>query len=103
MYSIPRERVIGSATAVQYRDGGLYRTKDVEQPIDDGPGKLAHSWMRTGRKPILACGNADGDMPMLETARLSILIRHDDADHEFAYDTGAEKALAEAGNVAGRS
>jgi hypothetical protein len=23
-------------------------------------------------------------------------IRHDDADREFAYDTGAEKALAEA-------
>jgi phosphoserine phosphatase len=96
MYGIPRERVIGSATAVQYRDGELYRTKDVEQPIDDGPGKPEHIWMRTGRKPILACGNADGDVPMLETARFSLLIRHDDASREFAYDTGAEKALAEA-------
>jgi phosphoserine phosphatase len=96
MYGIPRERVIGSAATVQYRDGELYRTKDVEQPIDDGPGKPEHIWMRTGRKPLLACGNADVDVPMLETARFSILIRHDDADREFAYDTGAENALAEA-------
>jgi hypothetical protein len=70
MYGIPRERVIGSAAAVRYRDGELYRTKDVEQPIDD--------------------------VPMLRTARFGLLIRHDDASREFAYDTGAEKALAEA-------
>jgi len=96
MYGIPRERVIGSATTVQYRDGELYRTKDVEQPIDDGAGKPEHIWMRTGRTPLLAGGNADGDVPMLQTARFGLLIRHDDAGREFAYDTGAEKALAEA-------
>jgi phosphoserine phosphatase len=95
-YGIPRERVIGSATAVHYRDGELYHTKDVEQPIDDGPGKPEHIWMRTGRKPLLAAGNADGDVPMLQSARFSILIHHDDAEREFAYDQGAEKALAEA-------
>jgi hypothetical protein len=33
---------------------------------------------------------------VLETARFSILIHHDDAEREFAYDTGSEKALAEA-------
>jgi phosphoserine phosphatase len=96
MYGIPRERVIGSATTLEYRDGDLYRTKGVEQPIDDGAGKPEHIWTRTGRKPLLAAGNADGDVPMLETARFSILIHHDDANREFAYDTGAEKALAEA-------
>ncbi len=41
-------------------------------------------------------GNADGDVPMLKTTRFAILIHHDDADREFAYDTGSEKALAEA-------
>ena len=35
---------------------------DVEQPIDDGTGKPEHIWMRTGRKPLLAGGNADGDV-----------------------------------------
>ncbi|HVM66711.1 MAG TPA: HAD family hydrolase [Acidimicrobiales bacterium] len=97
MHGIPRERVIGSAAVVQYRDGELYRTKDVERPIDDGTGKPEHIWMRTGRMPLVACGNADGDVPMLETARFSILVRYDDAEREFAYDNGAERTLVEAG------
>jgi phosphoglycolate phosphatase-like HAD superfamily hydrolase len=96
MYGVPRDRVIGSATTVQYRDGQIYRTKEVEQPIDDGAGKPVHIWMRTGRKPLLAGGNADGDVPMLESPRFSILIHHDDAEREFAYDHGAETALAAA-------
>ena len=96
IYGIPRERVIGSAATLEYRDGDLYRTTGVEQPIDDGPGKPVHIWTRTGRKPLLAGGNADGDAAMLETARFGMLINHDDAEREFAYDTGAERALAEA-------
>jgi hypothetical protein len=41
--------VIGSATTLEYRDGDIYRTKSVEQPIDDGTGKPEHIWMRTGQ------------------------------------------------------
>ena len=52
--------------------------------------------MRTGCKPLLAAGNANGDVPMFQTARFSILIHHDDTDREFAYYTSSEKALAEA-------
>jgi hypothetical protein len=33
---------------------------------------------------------------MLRTARFGLLIRHDDAGREFAYDTGSERALAKA-------
>ncbi len=33
---------------------------------------------------------------MLWTARFGLLIRHDDARREFAYDAGSEKALAKA-------
>ena len=96
LYGIPRDRVIGSATTLEYREGDLYRTAGVEQPIDDGPGKPVHIWTRTGRKPLLAGGNADGDVAMLETARFALLVHHDDAEREFAYDEGAEKALAAA-------
>jgi phosphoserine phosphatase len=96
MYGVSRECVIGSATTLEYRDGHLYRAHDVEQPIDDGPGKPVHIWSRTGRVPLLAGGNADGDTAMLETARFGMLIHHDDAEREFAYDAGAERALAEA-------
>ena len=96
MYGVPRENVIGSATTLEYRAGNLYRTKGVEQPIDDGPGKPVHIWTRTGRMPLLAGGNSDGDVAMLEAARFGVLVHHDDAEREFAYDTGTEQALVEA-------
>jgi len=96
VYGLPRDHVIGSAATLEYRDGELYRTAGVEQPIDDGPGKPVHIWARTGRKPLLAGGNADGDVPMLETAQFALLVHHDDAEREFVYDGGAEKALAAA-------
>jgi len=96
LYGIPRERVIGSSTTLEYRDGRVYRTAGIESPIDDGPGKPIHIWARTGRSPVFAGGNADGDVAMLETAQFGLLVRHDDAEREFAYDAGAERALAEA-------
>ena len=73
VYGLGRDRVIGSATTLEYRDGDLYRTAGVEQPIDDGPGKPVHIWARTGRKPLLAGGNADGDVAMLECARFALV------------------------------
>ena len=33
---------------------------------------------------------------MLETARFALLVHHDDAERESAYDQGAEQALAAA-------
>jgi phosphoserine phosphatase len=96
MYGLPRECVIGSGTTLEYRDGDIYRTNGVEQPIDEGPGKPVHIWTRTGHKPLLVGGNADGDAAMLETARFALLINHDDGEREFAYTAGAEHALAEA-------
>ena len=96
MYGIPRQRVIGSGATLEYRHGEVYRTGGIEQPVDNGPGKPVHIWTRTGRKPLLAAGNANGDSAMLRTARFGLLIRHDDAGREFAYDAGSEKALAKA-------
>jgi phosphoserine phosphatase len=96
LYGIERDHVIGSAGALEYRDGDIYRKKGIELPIDDGPGKPVHIWQRTGRKPLFACGNANGDSEMLRIAKFSVLIHHDDAEREFAYDTKAEKVLAQA-------
>lgn len=96
MYGVAHECVIGSATTLEYRDGAVYRTRGIEQPIDDGPGKPIHIWARTGRRPLLAGGNSDGDIAMLATAGFGLLIHHDDAGREFAYDDGAERALAQA-------
>ena len=68
----------------------------MDEPIADGPGKPVHIWARTGHTPLLAGGNSDGDIQMLESARFALLVRHDDAERESAYDSGAESALAAA-------
>jgi hypothetical protein len=47
----------------------------------------------------MAAGNSDGDIHMLKYAvsgrgrRLGLLVQHDDAEREYAYAGGAEKAL----------
>jgi hypothetical protein len=71
--------------------------------FDDGPVKPARIWSRVGRRPILAAGNSNGDLPMLHFAGgrarpgLRLLVRHDDPEREFDYVAGAERALEEAG------
>ena len=70
--------------------------------FDDGPVKLVRIWSRIGRRPILAAGNSNGDIPMLQYAggpsrpALQLLVLHDDPDREFDYVAGAEGALDEA-------
>jgi phosphoglycolate phosphatase-like HAD superfamily hydrolase len=96
LYRIPPERVVGSSVGLDYRDGHLYTTAQPEF-LDDGPMKPARLWSRIGRRPILAAGNSNGDIEMLEFTRgLRLLVLHDDADREFDYTAGAEKALAQA-------
>ena len=59
-------------------------------------------WSRIGRRPILAGGNSNGDIPMLRFAggqgrpALRLLVLHDDAEREFDYAAGAETALERA-------
>ena len=96
MYGIPPERVIGSSVGLDFADGDL-RTTNRPEVLDDGPVKPVRIWGRTGRRPILAVGNSNGDIEMLEFARgLRMLVDHDDADREFAYTAGAQKALERA-------
>jgi phosphoglycolate phosphatase-like HAD superfamily hydrolase len=98
MYGIPPERVIGSSVGLDFVDGHL-RTTSRPEFLDDGPVKPVRIWGRTGRRPIFAAGNSNGDLQMLEhTAAgpgpsLCMLVLHDDADREFDYLAGAEKSL----------
>ena len=105
VYGIPRERVIGSASALEYisdEHGGTIRHKAEADYLDDGPQKPIRIWSRTGRRPVLAAGNSNGDIPMLDFTQppgrphLRLLVLHDDAEREFAYTTGAELALERA-------
>lgn len=83
-YGLSRERVIGSEVRIELRDGSLVRTADSVL-LDDGPGKPVHLWDRVGQLPLLAAGNAAGDVEMLSCARFGLLVSHDDADREYAY------------------
>jgi phosphoserine phosphatase len=105
VYGIPRERVIGSATALEYLsdgNGGTITHKPEADYLDDGPQKPIRIWSRTGRRPLLAAGNSNGDIAMLEFTRhddrpfLPLLLLHDDAAREFDYTAGAEQALERA-------
>jgi phosphoglycolate phosphatase-like HAD superfamily hydrolase len=98
LYGIPPERVVGSSVGLVYRDGDVYTTAAPEF-LDDGPIKPARLWSRIGRRPIFAAGNSNGDIEMLQFTdgstgpSLQLLVLHDDADREFDYVAGAEKAL----------
>ena len=74
------------------------------QPLawTDGPEKPVRIWSRIGRRPLLAFGNSNGNIPMLAFAggpvrpALRLLLLHDDADREFDDRGGAEQALERA-------
>jgi phosphoserine phosphatase len=102
VYGISREQVIGSSTSFSYagdEHGGTITRKPEADYLDDGPEKPVRIWNRTGRRPLLAAGNSNGDVPMLEFTRhadkptLRLVVLHDDAEREFAYTRGAETAL----------
>ena len=94
-YGIPPEQVVGTSLKSKYelREG---RPTIVKLPeidlIDDKAGKPVGIHRYIGRRPILAVGNSDGDFQMLEWTtsgpgvRMGILIHHDDAEREWAYD-----------------
>ena len=107
-YGIPPERVIGTSIETRYEvQGGkpsLLRLPELDF-IDNRAGKPVAIHKHIGRRPILAFGNSDDDFEMLEWttvgsggARLGLLLHHDDAEREYAYDRqsrvgGLDKAL----------
>ncbi len=84
-YGLRREQVIGSEVQIRSVNGRLVRTASPV-PMDDGPGKTVHLWDRTGTQPVLAAGNAHGDVAMLRAARFALVVHHDDEVREYAYD-----------------
>ncbi|KGD86828.1 haloacid dehalogenase [Achromobacter sp. RTa] len=109
-YGVPPEQVIGSGFTTEFQaQGGTFQL--MRQPKlefnDDGPGKPVAIQRYIGRRPILAFGNSDGDLQMLQwTAagsgkRFAGIVHHTDAKREWAYDRDSsigrlDKALDEA-------
>jgi len=95
VYGIPPEQVIGSEIELTYevQDGKPVLVRQPEIAfIDDKAGKPVGIARHIGRRPILAFGNSDGDYQMLEwttaraSPRLGLILHHDDAEREYAYD-----------------
>jgi hypothetical protein len=95
VYGVPPEQVVGSSikTEFQMRDGvpTLFRLPQVNF-VDDKAGKPVGINEHIGRRPIMAFGNSDGDLEMLQWTTLSggpafgLIVHHTDAEREFAYD-----------------
>lgn len=114
VYGIPPEHVVGSSINTRYEvQGGkpsLLRVPEISFVNNEG-GKPVGIHKRVGRVPILAFGNSDGDFEMLEwttvgggTARLGLVLHHDDAEREYAYDRDSsvgtlDRALDAAGRL----
>ena len=109
-YGIPPEQVVGSVGETKYelQNGKpvLVKLPKVDL-VDDKTGKPVGIERFIGRRPILAFGNSDGDQQMLQWtaagdgARFMGLVRHTDAQREWAYDRQSsigrlDKALDEA-------
>ncbi len=94
-YGIPPHQVVGSSFALTVGEEAgrlMLRREPRVDFIDDGPGKPIGIARHIGSRPIAAFGNSDGDYEMLRYTtegagrRLGMIIRHDDAGREFAYD-----------------
>ena len=95
VYGVPPEQVIGSRGKLKFEflDGKPVLMKLPELDfLDDRDGKAIGIQNHIGQRPLAAFGNSDGDLQMLQwTAagngpRLLLLVHHDDAGREWAYD-----------------
>ena len=95
-YGIPPEQVVGSSGVVKFELGADGKPRLMKLPkiefVDDGPGKPVGINRFIGRRPILAFGNSDGDLQMLQWtmagsgARFAGIVHHTDEVREYAYD-----------------
>ncbi len=110
VYGVPPENVIGSSLKTKWDDSTgtprIMRLPEVDF-IDDGEGKPLCIQRIIGRRPLMAFGNSDGDLQMLQWTmagpdkRFALIVHHTDAAREWAYDRQSEvgkldKALDEA-------
>ncbi len=99
VYDIPPERVVGTTLEAEFelRDGipTIVRKPEISL-VDDKVGKPVGIYRHIGRRPIIAGGNSDGDLQMLQYTtiprdsndtrpRLGLIVHHTDKEREFAY------------------
>lgn len=95
VYGVPKEQVIGSRRRLKWQEknGSHALMRDPEiLYINDKANKVISIEQIIGKKPLLAFGNSDNDIFMLQWTsegggkRLAGVIHHTDAEREWAYD-----------------
>jgi hypothetical protein len=96
VYGIPPEQVVGSTARTRYelRDSGPVLIKTLDYLfVNDKAGKPVGIDQFIGRRPIICCGNSDGDHAMLQYTTinnprpsLGLIVHHTDGEREYAYD-----------------
>lgn len=99
LYGVPPEGVVGTLIDYEYLriDGSpaLRRTGNISGDANEGPAKVVNIQQHLGRRPVFAAGNSAGDKEMIEWAlaapgpSMGLLLDHDDAEREFAYESVA--------------
>lgn len=96
VYAIPPEQVVGSTarTVFEVRNNETVLTKTLDHLfVNDKHGKPAGIHHHIGRRPVLCCGNSDGDHAMLQYTTIGnprpsigVIVHHTDPEREYAYD-----------------
>jgi phosphoserine phosphatase len=95
VYGIPPEQVIGSTGGLKFeiRNGTpvIHKLKEMVF-LNDNDGKVIGIQRHIGRRPVMAFGNSDGDLEMMQWTgagtgpRFCLYVHHTDAEREWAYD-----------------
>ena len=107
IYGIPPEQIVGSSIKYQFNDSNtgnstIFRKAELNS-FDDKAEKPANIQLHIGKVPVIAVGNSDGDLQMLQYTNdnndkgksLILMVHHDDPVREYSYDKKAEKVLEE--------
>jgi hypothetical protein len=98
VYGVPPPQVLGTRQKLAFEvkgDGSSIQMLPQIDFVNDKDGKAVNIEALLGRRPIAAFGNSDGDLQMLQWtttgpgARLGMIVHHDDAAREYAYDRNA--------------
>ena len=99
LYGVAPYEVVGSSGKLEFEiddgDPVLVKLPEIDF-VDDGPGKPVGIAMHIGQHPILAFGNSDGDLQMLQYTCLPAgqsycaFVHHTDAVREWAYDRDSD-------------
>jgi phosphoglycolate phosphatase-like HAD superfamily hydrolase len=107
VYGVPPEQVIGSSLKYAFKQTtngtySIFHLPEIDK-VNDEYGKPENIALHSGQIPIIAVGNANGDLQMFQYANdnndngksLILLVHHDDPLREYSYDKKAENVLEE--------